>query len=138
MLCCKCIDSQTTAYLKYVDSSQLLSLKSLLQTNSNSSVNKKKEKLTKKTSKQTKIYIMKIEIQNSIVRFSFSCRVTDIKIAWINTWTLCICAIGNLTFPFKYITHMLLFLKTFFLALGWKLCYQSLVELSGLYVPYIS
>ena len=48
MLCCKCIDSQTTGYLKYVDSSQLLSLKSLLQTNSNSSVNKKKQKLTKK------------------------------------------------------------------------------------------
>ena len=57
MLCCKCIDSQTTAYLKYVDSSQLLSLKSLLQTNSNSSVNRKKQKLTKKKQANKQKYI---------------------------------------------------------------------------------
>ena len=31
---------------------------------------------------------MKIEFQNSIIRLSFLCRVTDIKIAWINTWFL--------------------------------------------------
>ena len=31
---------------------------------------------------------MKIEFQNSITRLSFSCRITDIKIAWINPWCL--------------------------------------------------
>ena len=46
--------------------------------NSNSLVNKQKQK---RTNKQTKIYIMKIEFQNSIVRWIFLCHVTDIKIA---------------------------------------------------------
>ena len=29
---------------------------------------------------------MKIEFENSIRRLSFLCRLTDIKIAWINPW----------------------------------------------------
>ena len=29
---------------------------------------------------------MKIEFQNSIVRLSFLCHITDIKIAWVNPW----------------------------------------------------
>ena len=34
--------------------------------------------------KQTKYTYIKIEFQNSIERLSFLCRITDIKIAWIN------------------------------------------------------
>ena len=30
---------------------------------------------------------MKIEFENSIRRLSFLCRLTDIKITWINSWT---------------------------------------------------
>ena len=57
-------------------------LKSLLQMNSNSLVNKQKQKQTKKN-----IY-MKIGFQNWIARFSFLCHVTDIKIVWINACVL--------------------------------------------------
>ena len=41
----------------------------------------KNKKIKQKTKKQ--IY-MKIELQNSIVRLSFLCHITNIKIAWIN------------------------------------------------------
>ena len=35
--------------------------------------------------KKKRLYVyMKIESQNSIVRLSFLCRMTDIKSAWIN------------------------------------------------------
>ena len=47
--------------------------------NSNSLINKEKQEQTNKRND------MKIEFQNSIVKFRFLCRVTDIKIAWINT-----------------------------------------------------
>ena len=36
---------------------------------------------------------MKIEFQNSIVTLSFFCRITDIKIAWINP-----CSVHHLVF----------------------------------------
>ena len=39
----------------------------------------------KQTNKQKRIY-MRTEFQNSIVRSSFLCCITDIKIAWINSW----------------------------------------------------
>ena len=39
--------------------------------------------LTKQKPKQTGK--MKIEFQNSIVKLSFLCCITDFKIAWINT-----------------------------------------------------
>ena len=49
--------------------------------NSNSLVNNQKQK---QTNKQT--IKIKIEFQNSIVKSSFLCLTTDIKIAWINTY----------------------------------------------------
>ena len=52
--------------------------------NSNNFLIKQKNKKIKKN-KRAKMYIyMKIEFQNSIVRLSFLCRITDIKIAWIS------------------------------------------------------
>ena len=39
--------------------------------------------VSNKPSKQTEIYI-KTEFQNSIERLTFFCRITNIKIAWIN------------------------------------------------------
>ena len=50
--------------------------------NSNRLVIKGKKKKKKKTISKN-IY-MKTELQNSIVRSSFLCHITDIKIAWIN------------------------------------------------------
>ena len=47
--------------------------------NSNNLIIKRKQKQTNKQ----KLY-MKIEFQNSIVKLSFLCRITDITIAWIN------------------------------------------------------
>ena len=71
MLCHLFEDSQTTAYMKNVDTSYINLLKTLLQMNSNISVTKKQ------TNKQKYIYV-KIEFQNSIERLSFLCRITDI------------------------------------------------------------
>ena len=70
-----CEDSQTTAYTKHIDTSKFWLLKTLLQMNFNSKVIQQKQKQN--------LY-MKIDLQNSIVRLSFFCRRTDIKIAWIN------------------------------------------------------
>ena len=58
--------------------SQLWLIKAVLQINSNSVVSKE----DKQTDKQN-IYV-KGEFQNSVVRLSFLCHITDIKIAWIN------------------------------------------------------
>ena len=33
-----------------------------------------------------KINFVKIEFENSIIRLSFLCHLTDIKIAWMNPW----------------------------------------------------
>ena len=46
-------------------------------------------KINKQINKQTNrnIYI-KIDFQNSIEKLSILCRITDIKIAWINPWLL--------------------------------------------------
>ena len=80
--------------MKHVHSFYFSMLKSLLNFNSLAKTITKKQ-TNKQTNKQTKIYIMKTEFQNLVVRLSFLCHVTDIKVAWINTW---ICASRNLLF----------------------------------------
>ena len=58
-------------------------LKTLLQMNSNSLVIKKNQRQANK-----QFIYMKIQFQNSIVRLSFLCHVTDIKISWVNPWSI--------------------------------------------------
>ena len=55
MLCYVCKDSQTTAYMKHVDTFWFLFLKSLLQMNSNSLVNEQKQ-----TNKQNEDWVSKL------------------------------------------------------------------------------
>ena len=77
MLCYVCEDIQTTACMKHVHTSQFSLLKSLLQMNPNSLIIKQNR--NKQTNKKN--MYNQDQFQNSIVRLSFLCRVTDIKIA---------------------------------------------------------
>ena len=59
MLCHVFEDSQTTAYMKNLDTSYIQLLKTLLQMNSNISV-------IKKTNKQTEIYTLRLSFKTQL------------------------------------------------------------------------
>ena len=77
MLCYVCEDSQSNNCV-YEACRYLLSL-----SGKNATANKLQYLSNKKKNKWIYIYIY-IEFQKSIERLSFLCRITDIKIAWIN------------------------------------------------------